>query len=135
MRFQNYTPKQQEYITANGGGAHTTALEIIGELEKNTAALKKDNQLLIEEINALRKQIGFKMNGECVWTYDDEEDSDSWESSCGNSFYLIYGTPGENNMHFCPYCGKKLQESTTPRTAPCEPSASIKETSSGNAPK
>ena len=44
----------------------------------------------------------------CVWTYFD--DDDYWETTCGNAFCIMEGTPGENMMHYCPYCGGKLVE-------------------------
>lgn len=45
----------------------------------------------------------------CTWFED--EDSDLWETSCGGMFSIIEGTPSENSMKFCCYCGKLLQES------------------------
>ncbi len=43
----------------------------------------------------------------CVWSYDDD---DFWKTDCGNAFVLNEGTPVENDMRFCPYCGGKLVE-------------------------
>lgn len=48
----------------------------------------------------------------CNW----EADSDNnYSTSCGETFTLIDGTPNENGMKFCCYCGKKLQEGTERR--------------------
>ena len=48
------------------------------------------------------------MNKEiCMWTYD--ENYDVWETECKNSFQLNAGTPEDNMMKFCPYCGKKIK--------------------------
>lgn len=33
-----------------------------------------------------------------------------WESECGNVFAVFSGTPAENGMRFCPYCGRHLVE-------------------------
>lgn len=41
----------------------------------------------------------------CAWKRDD----DYWETSCGDAFQFADGGPGENNMRFCPYCGRALQ--------------------------
>lgn len=44
----------------------------------------------------------------CIWkrgTYDDH-----WETSCDDAFQFADGGPRENNMRFCPYCGRVLQE-------------------------
>lgn len=43
----------------------------------------------------------------CIWTEDPV--SFSWESECGGLFYTIDGTPAENGMRFCPYCGGRLE--------------------------
>ena len=45
----------------------------------------------------------------CRWDYD--EDMDAHETECGHAFTLIEGTPAENDMRFCPYCGGELWES------------------------
>jgi len=45
----------------------------------------------------------------CLWSRADE-DSDCWETSCGNAFCINDGTPKENNFSFCAYCGKPLIE-------------------------
>jgi hypothetical protein len=44
----------------------------------------------------------------CMWTQTDDEESNNWESACGDLFYFEDGTPEENGMKFCPYCGKPL---------------------------
>ena len=43
----------------------------------------------------------------CAWTQDEEG---VWQSSCGCSFILNEGTPSENKMAFCCYCGKAIKE-------------------------
>lgn len=48
-----------------------------------------------------------KIANECIWT----EDGDGfWETSCGNTFVVEDGTPYDNKMKFCPYCGGNLRE-------------------------
>jgi len=42
----------------------------------------------------------------CTWKYD--PDQDCWETSCDNAYSIIDGTPKENGMKFCTYCGKPL---------------------------
>ena len=45
----------------------------------------------------------------CNWAqYDDEYGS--WETNCGQAFVLDEGTPSENTMKFCCYCGRPLTE-------------------------
>jgi hypothetical protein len=42
----------------------------------------------------------------CEWKYN--EDYDCYDTDCGNSFSLDNGTPKENCMKYCPYCGKEI---------------------------
>jgi hypothetical protein len=43
----------------------------------------------------------------CTW----KEDQDgNYDTSCGESFILYAGTPTENKINFCCYCGKELKE-------------------------
>lgn len=35
---------------------------------------------------------------------------DNWETTCGNRFILDDGTPSDNKMKHCCYCGKTLKE-------------------------
>lgn len=42
----------------------------------------------------------------CLWN----EVGEMWETACGHAFTLIEGTPYENGMTFCCYCGKPLVE-------------------------
>lgn len=41
----------------------------------------------------------------CEWRQDDDG---SWDTDCENKFCIEEGTPEENGMRFCCYCGKKL---------------------------
>jgi len=47
----------------------------------------------------------------CIWTYDDN--MDAWETECGNAFVIVEGAPIENDMLWCPYCGKNLLDAET----------------------
>lgn len=47
----------------------------------------------------------------CTWTFDDP-DRNGWSAECGGEFYLAEGTPKQNEMRFCCYCGKPLDEIT-----------------------
>jgi hypothetical protein len=48
----------------------------------------------------------------CHWYQDGDEDSDKWAASCGRHryFQLNDGTPTDNHMKYCCYCGKPLVE-------------------------
>lgn len=43
----------------------------------------------------------------CNWREDDEG---NWHTDCGNIFVLIEGTPAQNGLRFCGYCGQLLCE-------------------------
>lgn len=43
----------------------------------------------------------------CEWKQD--EDDDSWDTACGEKFCIEDGTPADNGMRFCCYCGAALE--------------------------
>ncbi len=45
----------------------------------------------------------------CSWGLD-TEDGNTWTSQCGGYFTINEGTPTENGMKFCLYCGHPLVE-------------------------
>lgn len=47
----------------------------------------------------------------CLWSRADD-DTDTWETSCGHAFTIIEGTPTDNHMAFCCYCGRRVDEET-----------------------
>jgi hypothetical protein len=55
-------------------------------------------------------KVPLKDGGECVWSRYDE-DGDTWQGSCGIAWTMIDdGTPRENEMVYCPKCGKRIVE-------------------------
>jgi hypothetical protein len=46
------------------------------------------------------------VRGECHWKYDDIDGC--WNADCGNAFVLEDGSPADNHMRFCSYCGRIL---------------------------
>lgn len=42
----------------------------------------------------------------CEWLQDEWDNS--WDTSCGNKYQIIDGTPEDNGMKFCTYCGGPL---------------------------
>jgi len=44
----------------------------------------------------------------CVWA---EDENGIYETECGNAFELNDGTPADNGMTYCCYCGKLIKES------------------------
>jgi len=47
----------------------------------------------------------------CEWVQDEWDNS--YDTSCGNKYEIIDGTPDDNGMNFCTYCGGKLEATTT----------------------
>jgi hypothetical protein len=45
----------------------------------------------------------------CLWSQD-YAGSDMFSTSCGNAFRLDNGVPSENEMEFCCFCGRALEE-------------------------
>ena len=57
-----------------------------------------------------RRRLAAQPVEACVWT---ESGDGPWEGSCGVVFDLVTGTPAENQMLFCPRCGKPLSVPAT----------------------
>ena len=46
----------------------------------------------------------------CSWIQEDDPEICYWKTGRGNSFYFTEGTPTDNNMKYCCYCGKLLKQ-------------------------
>ena len=46
----------------------------------------------------------------CRWVQDGVGE-DHWDTSCKKRFTLNEGSPGDNKMAWCCYCGRPLEES------------------------
>ena len=79
---------------------YKTQLERIAELK-----VRKYKDTIGDE---LAQQIIDLCHPQCKWKMDSNPDYEVWESTCGNAFVLNEGTPEENEMNYCPYCGGKL---------------------------
>ncbi|MCF7811586.1 hypothetical protein K9N50_11425 [bacterium] len=71
--------------------------------EKECTALAEELRENLDKVNLIYDSFVL-----CDWTED--VDSGAWETACGNIFELTEGTPLENGMEYCAYCGKKLRE-------------------------
>ena len=63
----------------------------------------------LDATEELRAALAEPQQESCVWAQADS-DTDLWETSCGRSFRLDEGTPAENHMKWCCYCGKQLDQ-------------------------
>lgn len=50
------------------------------------------------------------IKGKCKWTQYDKESTGMYETGCEHLFEINNGTPSENNMRYCCYCGKRIVE-------------------------
>ena len=58
-------------------------------------------------VAALMEREMVSNTNKCVWS----EDSDgTWQTSCEQAFCLNDGSPSDNDMKYCCYCGKALAE-------------------------
>lgn len=58
----------------------------------------------------------------CRWVQEDEG-SDLWETACKHYFALNEGTPSDNAMEYCCYCGKHLEEAPWEEEPDVDPTA------------
>lgn len=62
-----------------------------------------------EAEEALRAALAQQADPEtCTWHQDGDSDSGVYATSCRHYFNLEDGTPEDNKMQWCCYCGKKL---------------------------
>ena len=60
-------------------------------------------------IAALRAALAQQDEPEtCTWHQDGDSDSGVYATSCRRFFNLTDGTPEDNKMQWCCYCGKRL---------------------------
>ena len=54
-----------------------------------------------ETVERVRAQWECVNESENVWMC-------TGKNGCGNEIILLEGTPSENDWHYCPYCGSKM---------------------------
>lgn len=65
----------------------------------------------------------------CQWRQtDDEHTPDTWQADCGAMWTFTDGGPKDNDMNFCPNCGKPLSQIDNAMTNKKDPYASEAET-------
>jgi hypothetical protein len=45
----------------------------------------------------------------CTWIPSEQEEANVWTTSCGHEWQLNDGTPKENNVEYCMYCGRSVR--------------------------
>jgi hypothetical protein len=56
----------------------------------------------------LQQQMEAENAEQCEWRISDEFEGDTWDGKCGAKWTFTEGGPVENDMHYCPNCGKTL---------------------------
>ncbi len=46
----------------------------------------------------------------CVWEQQGYYEPEYWETECGQAYVWLEGGLSENHYHFCPNCGRPIQE-------------------------
>ncbi len=62
---------------------------------------------IVDRLNAAIAKAGgsaLRTPDRCQWT----EDSEAWATGCGGYFQTDVGTPANNQMLFCCYCGRHI---------------------------
>ena len=77
--------------------------------QENIDLMRESAGMAQRIVVAIANQSGESKPAHCQWTLDGD-DSDTWDTKCGNFFTLNEGTPSENNMSHCCFCGLPLEE-------------------------
>lgn len=66
---------------------------------------------IVDRLNAAIAKAGgtaLRTPDRCQWTQDGEH----WSTKCGEYFWLENGTPEDNRIIFCHYCGRPIDQVT-----------------------
>lgn len=70
---------------------------------------------IVDRLNAAIAKAGgtaLRTPDRCQW----QEDGEAWATQCGEYFQIENGTPGDNRMMFCPYCGRPIDAGNNKET-------------------
>ena len=82
----------------------TAAQQALEALEEGYVGALRDKTM-----DALKAAL--EQPNECHWYQDGDEDSGTYMASCNRRYFVLEdGTPTDNRMTHCCYCGKPLVE-------------------------
>ena len=84
------------------------ALEALEKADKISGYA--NNKKVITALRAALAQQAEPVEQTCTWFQDGDSDSGVYGTSCGHYFQIEDGTPADNKMAWCCYCGKKLAQ-------------------------
>ena len=98
------------WISGENGGRSAVAFDWLEEgacPECEVDPYDFDGMLLwhCEECNGGSAQLYPANPAACVWRRDEDG---NWNTGCGGMFVIEEGTPADNDMRYCCYCGKTL---------------------------
>lgn len=92
------------------------ALSNLQKMKKKSSLISIEDKKIISSTIDLLEKAELKLEEQreqyCHWLQQDGENSEDWLACDDKIFCLTNGTPSENGMRFCPYCGKNLVEIT-----------------------
>lgn len=87
-------------------------IAIRNEIIRNSHGMELDTRATIGGLQIAKQIVLCEQKEPCEWTCEDE-DGDTWEcNKCGALWTLNNGTPQDNNIRFCPECGRPIQSPT-----------------------
>ena len=67
---------------------------------------------IVDRLNAAIAKAGgtaLRTPDRCQW----QEDGEAWVTQCGHLFQICHGSPEDNGMDFCPFCGRPITTEAT----------------------
>jgi hypothetical protein len=112
--------ERKEEVMDMPGGMFTCEITLSPEYAKAHGFAEKHEMVPRSELDKARESIATltreleavreEKSQPCRWTQEDDSESDTWSTSCGQYYVINDGTPRENDMKFCSFCGKPLIE-------------------------
>lgn len=105
MRGENPTPVTRAEAEGNLREEYTDVVQCAQELNLDVdyMQIQAKKERFKERINA----AGYMKMG-CIWVLINEG-CNVYNTGCGSYWYLEKGTLKENNINYCPVCGKKIK--------------------------
>jgi len=83
--------------------------DLAAEKERADYAWRNVRTLEAARQEEMKKRDAAEKKEPCNWTQDGYGE-DAWDTGCNNRFMLEEGTPSDNRMEFCCFCGHPIDE-------------------------
>ena len=103
-------PEPVQNVLLSAAGLALDALE--HDRQAAARAGRSISMLSLRAIEELRGALraALAQPDTCTWWQDGDSDSGTYQTSCGHYFAITDGTPEDNKMRHCCYCGKTLAQ-------------------------